>query len=266
MSKSMPHSPKTLIMKFGGSAVQTPECFSSLVKIIISKKKEYPQIVTVISAMGNMTDHLISLANRVSTKPPKREYDMLVSTGERISISLLAMALEAQGIKAVSFTGSQSGIITSCDHMNAEIINVKPGRILSSLENDQIAIVAGFQGVSEEREITTLGRGGSDTTAVALATALGAKIEFYKDVKGIFEKDPKHFPECRQFPTLTYAEALEIVNETGGQILHPRAIQLAEKNNLPLHLYGLHDIESPATIIRASSNGLKSPQYEKIGK
>src|ERR1700733_7657312 len=176
---SMPQHGKTLIMKFGGAAVKTPESFSCLADLIIKRSQNYPRIAIVVSAMDGMTDQLIALARLVHPSPPSREYDMLVSTGERVSISLLAMALFAKGREAVSFTGSQSGIITSNQHSEARIIDVRPSRLLPCLEKNKYVIVAGFQGVSKEKEITTLGRGGSDTTAVALGIALKAeKVEF----------------------------------------------------------------------------------------
>ena len=174
---------KTLVMKFGGAAVATPQHFSKIADIILQRLKEYNRIAVVVSAMGDTTNQLISLATQVNDTPPRREYDMLVSVGERISISLLAMALAAKKHSAVSFTGSQSGIITCSNHSEARIVDVKPHRLLPVLDSGSVVIVAGFQGVSKQGEITTLGRGGSDTSAVALAIALGAiKVEFYKDV------------------------------------------------------------------------------------
>lgn len=245
----MPQTSKTLIMKFGGASVQTPKHFSNIADIIIRRSLEYPRIVVVVSAMGGMTDHLISLANEVHPSPPRREYDMLVSAGERISISLLAMALAKKNKEAMSFTGSQSGIITSDDHTEAKIIDVKPSRLFASLEEGKIVIVAGFQGVSRQKEITTLGRGGSDTTAVALGIALEADVEFYKDVKGIYSSDPKKDPLAKYYQTLTHEEALKIVIESGGKVLHPRALTLASKNNLPLKIHSFEDQISVGTLV-----------------
>lgn len=246
----MPENHKTLIMKFGGASLSTPESFSQLADLIIEKKKEYPRIVSVVSAMGGMTDHLISLALKVNPSPPRREYDMLVSVGERISISLLAMALSAKGLQAVSFTGSQSGVLTTEEHSEARIVDVRPFRLLPYLEKGYIVIVAGFQGVSGCKEITTLGRGGSDTSAVALAVALRAeKVEFYKDVGGIFSDDPDFMPNASVFLKLTYEEALEIVEKTGGKVLHPRALRLAQRNALPLHVRSFLDLEGEGTLI-----------------
>lgn len=259
----MPQSGKTLIMKFGGAAVATPESFSPIADLIIKRSQTYPKIAIVLSAMGGMTDHLIALAYKVHPKPPTREYDMLVSAGERISTALLAMALAAKGREAVSFTGSQSGIMTSSQHTEARIIDVRPYRLLPYLEAQKFVIVAGFQGVSKEKEITTLGRGGSDTTAVALGVALRAdKVEFYKDVGGIFHNDPKIAADAPLYTSLSYTEAFEVVSRTGGRILHPRAITLAQKNTLPLHIRSFLDMEGEGTLIRTESDILQEPRYE----
>jgi len=221
-------------MKFGGASVATPDHFSQIADIILKRKQENQRIVTVVSAMGDTTNQLIDLAKKVHPDPPRREYDMLVTVGERISISLLAMALARKDQEAVSFTGSQSGIITSTDHSEAKIINVKPHRILKSLDCFKVVVVAGFQGVSTAGEITTFGRGGSDTTAVALGIALNAEsVEFYKDVDGIYESDPKKNPGPKLYSELTYDEALEIIHREPG-VLHKRCLELARRNNLPL--------------------------------
>ncbi len=224
----------TLIMKFGGASVATPEQFSSIADLIIEKRKSFPRVVVVVSAMGQTTNQLIELARKVHPNPPQREYDMLISAGERISMSLLAMALCRKGIDAISFTGSQSGILTCGNHSNAQIMDVRPCRLHDCLSHGQVAIVAGFQGISPQKEITTLGRGGSDTTAVALGVALNAdRVEFYKDVKGIFDYDPKLCKDATLLTSLSYKSALKIVNN-GAKVLHARAIQLAQKNGLPL--------------------------------
>lgn len=238
---------KTLVMKFGGAAVASPEQFSRIADIIVERKKIYPHIVVVVSAMANTTDQLIDLAKKVHPEPPRREYDMLVSVGERISISLLAMALALKNQEAISFTGSQSGIITSDEHSEAKIIEVKPHRLLPHLEQGKIVIVAGFQGVSRKGEITTLGRGGSDTTAVALGVALKCDIvEFFKDVNGIFDEDPKKNPQARFFPYLSHADALAI-SAQGAKVLHARSIDLAQKNTLSLHVLPFASWSSPDT-------------------
>lgn len=227
---------KTLIMKFGGASLRQPELFSEISDLILLRHREYPRIVVVVSAMGDTTDQLLSLAKRVHPAPPTRELDMLISTGERMSMALLAMALELKGKEAVSFTGSQSGIITSCEHSEARIFDVRPYRIQQQLDKGKIVIVAGFQGISVEGEITTLGRGGSDTSAVALGIALGAeKVEFYKDVLGIYTADPKKEEEAQRLPTLSYEDALHILRQ-GAKVLHVRSVELAARNRLPLHV------------------------------
>lgn len=235
---------KTVVLKFGGAAVATPEGFAIISDIILARQREYPQTVIVVSAMGNTTDQLEALARQVNPNPPRREYDMLVTVGERISISLLAMALAAKGCEAISFTGSQSGIITCARHSNAQIVDVRPHRLLPHLAKGKVTIVAGFQGVSREGEITTLGRGGSDTTAVALGIALKAeRVEFYKDVAGIYENDPKGNADAKLLPQLDYDTALTIVQKAGHQILHPRCIKLAARNTLPLFVRSFREFE-----------------------
>ena len=227
---------KTLVMKFGGASVRVPQQFSQVAEIIIRRREVYPRIVVVVSAMGDTTNQLLELAKTVHPSPPRRELDMLISVGERISISLLAMALALKGKEAISFTGSQSGILTSLDHSEARIVDVRPHRIIRSLDAGKIVIVAGFQGVSSQGEITTLGRGGSDTSAVALGVALKAeRVEFYKDVEGIYSSDPKKDSEATHFPQLTYDQALDIVRG-GAKVLHVRAVELAKRNDLPLQV------------------------------
>lgn len=238
-------------MKFGGAAVATPEHFARIAEIIRKRRSEYARVVIVVSAMGDTTDQLIELAKKVNPDPPRREYDMLITVGERISISLLAMALAKQGQEAVSFTGSQSGIITTSHHSNARIVNVKPHRIISNIELGKVVIVAGFQGVSADGEITTLGRGGSDTSAVAMGVALGAEIvEFYKDVPGIYAENPKVNPKAKRLTQMTYDEVMEIVSK-GAEVLHDRCVELAKKNALPISVrsFRVEDESEPGTMI-----------------
>lgn len=226
----------TLVMKFGGKSLKTPKHIDRVVEIIISKLEAYSHITVVTSAMGNMTDKLIKLAYQVSPNPSLRELDMLVSVGERISMSLLAMALQKKGIQAISLTGSQSGIHTCGKHSNARIIHVNPMRIKDHQKEVKVVIVAGFQGVSLKKEITTLGRGGSDTSAVAMGLALKAKkVEFYKDVAGVHRQDPKKGKKTQIYTTLSYEAALNLA-ESGHFVLHQRAIVLALKNKMPLHV------------------------------
>lgn len=224
-----------LVLKFGGAAVASPEKFSTIAELIVARSIEAAQIIVVVSAMGDTTDELLALARTVHPSPPKREQDMLISVGERISMALLAMALDLKGKQAVSLTGSQAGIITTADHSEAKIVDVRPHRVVRALEQGKVAIVAGFQGVSQDGEITTLGRGGSDTTAVALAIALKAeRVEFYKDVPGIFNDDPKKNRGAYLFHQLGYAEALKITQQ--GGVLQSRCVDLAAKNELPLQV------------------------------
>lgn len=259
---------KTLVMKFGGAAVATIDHFPAIAEIIISRLQHYSRLIVVVSAMGKTTDELIALAHQVHPHPPQREYDMLISVGERISMSLLAMALLHKRHEAMSFTGSQSGIITSNHHANAQIIDVRPHRLDACLEQSKIAIVAGFQGVSLDKEITTLGRGGSDTTAVALATAYGASVEFYKDVPGVFDSDPKQVMDAFQHPHLTYQAAMDIVSK-GAKILHSRAIALAQANAIQLHVKSFkqeHQRHSGTLIYDPGCTPPASPIYEGVVK
>jgi aspartate kinase len=253
-------------MKFGGASVATPDHFGHIADIIIERSKQFQNVVVVVSAMGDTTNNLIELAYKVNPDPPRREYDMLVTVGERISIALLAMALAKKGVEAVSFTGSQSGIITCNKHSDARIVNIKPHRITKELDLGKIVIVAGFQGVSEKGEITTLGRGGSDTTAVALACALNASfVQFLKDVPGVFNEDPKKNPEAEIQHELSYSSALKIVLN-GAKILHSRCIILAQKNNVKLHVCSFLDNgEKIGTLIHElGKEQLEKPIYEEF--
>ena len=253
---------KTLILKFGGASVATPDHFSKIADIILSRVRDNNRIVVVVSAMGDTTNQLINLAKKVHPEPPQREYDMLISVGERISMSLLAMALIAKNQEAISFTGSQSGIITCSQHGEAKIIDVRPHRLVPCLEAGKVVIVAGFQGVSKLGEITTLGRGGSDTTAVALGAALGAeKVEFFKDVPGIFAEDPKKNPHANFHPQLTYESALHIVRQ-GAKVLHARCIELAYKNGIPLHVRSFNEMSEGTLIGEREQPRQQQPMYE----
>jgi aspartate kinase len=263
MKKSL-QEPRTLVMKFGGASLSHVSQFDTVASLILKKREEFAHVVIVVSAMGETTNSFIELAKSVNSSPPQRELDMLLSAGERISMSLLAMAIAKKGDEAVSFTGSQSGIITSSEHSEAKIIEIKPHRILNSLEQNKIVIVAGFQGVSRSGEITTLGRGGSDTTAVALAVALRAeKVEFYKDVPGFFSEDPKVNAEASHLPTLSYDEAIEIVAK-GAKILHQRSLALAKLNQVPLHILSFKENHQKfsGTVINKSATLAACPMYE----
>ena len=250
-----------LIMKFGGASVAAPESFLKIAEIIIEQADAHEAVVVVVSAMGNATDQLFKLAYQVNQDPPRRELDMLVSAGERISIALLAMALAAKGREAVSFTGSQSGIITDDVHSEARIIDVRPHRIANVLKLGKIAIVAGFQGVSRSGEITTLGRGGSDTTAVALAIALNSpSVVFYKDVPGIFDADPKQNPHARLIPKISYEQAYALALQ-GAKVLQGRSIALAEKNGIVLSIRSFDRHRDTGTIVGEEGCGNLSEEF-----
>ncbi len=226
-----------IVQKFGGSSVADAEGMKRVAARIVATKKAGNQVVVVVSAMGDTTDELIDLANQVSPIPPGRELDMLLTAGERISMALLAMAINNLGFEAQSFTGSQAGVITDSVHGKARIIDVTPGRIREAIDSGSIAIVAGFQGISQDtKDITTLGRGGSDTTAVALAAALDADVcEIYTDVDGIFSADPRTIPAARKLSTVTYEEMLELA-AAGAKVLHLRCVEYARRFNLPIHV------------------------------
>ena len=226
-----------IVQKFGGSSVADAEGMKRVAARIVATKKAGHQVVVVVSAMGDTTDELIDLANAVTPIPQGRELDMLLTAGERISMALLAMAINNLGFEALSFTGSQAGVITDSVHGKARIIDVTPGRIREAIDSGAIAIVAGFQGISQDtKDITTLGRGGSDTTAVAPAAALDADVcEIYTDVDGVFSADPRVVPEARKLKTVTYEEMLELA-AAGAKVLHLRCVEYARRFNLPIHV------------------------------
>lgn len=226
-----------IVQKFGGSSVADAESIKRVAARIAASKRSGQQVVVVVSAMGDTTDELIDLANQISPMPNGRELDMLLTAGERISMALLAMAISNLGLEARSFTGSQAGIITTSTHGRARVIDVTPGRIQEALAEGAIAIVAGFQGVAQDtKDITTLGRGGSDTTAVALAAALDADVcEIYTDVDGVFSADPRIVPTARKLKSVTYEEMLELA-ASGAKVLHLRCVEYARRFNLPIHV------------------------------
>jgi aspartate kinase len=226
-----------VVQKYGGSSVADASCIKRVAQRIVDTKKAGHDVVVVVSAMGDTTDDLIDLAQQVSPEPAPRELDMLLTAGERISMAVLAMAIHDLGVDARSFTGSQAGVITDASHGRARIIDVTPGRIRDALESGAVAIVAGFQGVSQDsKDITTLGRGGSDTTAVALAAALDAEVcEIYTDVDGVFSADPRIVPNARRLDRITYAEMLEMA-ASGAKVLHLRCVEYARRFELPIHV------------------------------
>jgi aspartate kinase len=226
-----------VVQKYGGSSVADAEGIKRVAKRIVDAKKSGHQVVVVVSAMGDTTDELIELAEQVSPMPTGREFDMLLTAGERISMALLAMAIKNLGHEAQSFTGSQAGVITDSVHNKARIIDVTPGRIRTALDQGNIAIVAGFQGVSQDsKDITTLGRGGSDTTAVALAAALDAEVcEIYTDVDGVFTADPRVVKKARKIDWISSEDMLELAS-SGSKVLLHRCVEYARRYNIPIHV------------------------------
>ena len=226
-----------IVQKYGGSSVADAEGMKRVANRIVAAKRDGNQVVVVVSAMGDTTDELIDLAEQITPIPQGRELDMLLTAGERISMALLAMAINNLGHEALSFTGSQAGVIKTSAHGRARIIDVTPGSIKEALDSGAIAIVAGFQGISQDtKDVTTLGRGGSDTTAVALAAALDADVcEIYTDVDGVFSADPRVVPTARKLKTVTYEEMLELA-ASGAKVLHLRCVEYARRYNLPIHV------------------------------
>lgn len=226
-----------VVQKYGGSSLADAESIKRVARRIADTKRVGNDVVVAVSAMGDTTDDLLDLAGQVSPLPPARELDMLMTSGERIAMALVAMAISDLGYTARSFTGSQAGVITDTTHGKAKIIDVTPGRITKALADGHIVIVAGFQGVSREtKEITTLGRGGSDTTAVALAAALGADVcEIYTDVDGVFTADPRIVPAARKLDRITNEEMLELA-ASGSKVLHLRSVEYARRFGIPIHV------------------------------
>jgi aspartate kinase len=226
-----------IVQKYGGSSVADANGIKRVAQRIVTTRKSGDSVVVVVSAMGDTTDELVDLANQVTPLPPGRELDMLLTAGERISMALLAMAIANLGLVGRSFTGSQAGVITDSAHGKARIIDVTPGRIQGALDEGAIPIVAGFQGVSQNgKDITTLGRGGSDTTAVALAAALGADVcEIYTDVDGVFTADPRIVPGARRIPRISYEEMLEMA-ACGAKVLMLRCVEYARRYGIPIHV------------------------------
>ncbi|HEX5032715.1 MAG TPA: aspartate kinase [Candidatus Eisenbacteria bacterium] len=233
-----------LVQKYGGTSVGSPERIQKVADRIVKTRRAGTDLVVVVSAMGDTTDDLLDLAAKVSDRAHPREMDMLLTAGERISMALVSMAVNDRGQEAVSFTGSQSGIVTDTSHTRAKILEVKGDRIREELARGRVVIVAGFQGVSKDREVTTLGRGGSDTTAVALAAALRAEsCEIYTDVDGVYTADPRVVPDARKLDQLSYDEMLELAS-LGAKVLHHRSVEIARRFRVPLHVRSsFHDGE-----------------------
>ncbi len=249
-----------VVQKYGGSSVATAERIKRVAERIVATRKAGNDVVVVVSAMGDTTDELMDLAQQVAPVPPARELDMLLTSGERISNALVAMAIHSLGAEARSFTGSQAGVITDSTHGRARIIDVTPGRIRAALDDGAIALVAGFQGVSQDtKDITTLGRGGSDTTAVALAAALDADVcEIYTDVDGVFSADPRIVSDATKLDTITYEEMLEMA-AAGAKVLMLRCVEYARRYHVPVHVRSSYT-DKPGTIVTGSMEDLTVEQ------
>ena len=249
-----------VVQKYGGSSVATAERIKRVAERIVATRKAGHEVVVVVSAMGDTTDELMDLAQQVAPVPPARELDMLLTSGERISNALVAMAISSLGAEARSFTGSQAGVITDSTHGKARIIDVTPGRIRAALDAGAIALVAGFQGVSQDtKDITTLGRGGSDTTAVALAAALDADVcEIYTDVDGVFSADPRIVPDAAKLDTITYEEMLEMA-AAGAKVLMLRCVEYARRYHVPVHVRSSYS-DKAGTIVTGSMEDLTVEQ------
>ena len=239
---------KLIVQKFGGSSVANVERIQNVARRVVSYRKKGHNLVVVVSALGDTTDELIDLANKINTDASEREMDMLLSTGEQISVALLAMAIHKLGYEAISFTGAQVGIITDKSHTRARIIKINADRIKEAINKGNIVIVAGFQGVTLEQDITTLGRGGSDLTAVALAKELKAdECEIYTDVEGIYTTDPRIEPKARKIDAITYDEMLEMAS-LGAQVMQARSIEVAKKFDVMIHVRSSFS-DKPGTLI-----------------
>ena len=248
-----------LVQKFGGTSVADPDRIKAVADRIVRSRSEGNDVVVVVSAMGKTTDDLERLAHEVSSDPSAREMDMLLTSGERISIALLCMAIIDQGEAAQSFTGSQAGIVTDTAHRKAKILEIRADRIQEAIAAGNVCVVAGFQGMSTERNITTLGRGGSDTTAVALAAALDADVcEIYTDVSGIYTADPRIVPDARRLDRVSYDEMLEMA-ATGGRVLALRSVEFARNYNVPVHVRSSFSYEPGTWVTDSEESTMEDP-------
>ena len=249
----------TVVMKFGGTSVADAERIKRAARRIVGQREAGKRVVAVLSARGKTTDELIAMAEEVSPQPDRREMDMLLSTGERISCALCAMAINDLGHHAISLTGSQAGIVTDTSHTKARILDVRADRIREALEEDRIVLVAGFQGVSStSRDVTTLGRGGSDTTAVALAAAIGAEIcEIYTDVAGVFSADPRLVPAARKLPMVSFEEMLEMA-ASGAKVVQLRAVEYARTHGVRIHVRSSFE-DGPGTVVVGEDETMEHP-------
>jgi aspartate kinase len=251
--------PDTVVMKFGGTSVADAERIQRAAGRIVERAKEGNQVVAVLSARGKHTDELVALAHEVSPRPHPREMDMLLSTGERVTCALAAMVINDLGFDAISLTGSQAGIVTDSGHTKAKIIEIRADRIRKALDSGKIVLVAGFQGVSESSlDVTTLGRGGSDTTAVALAAALGAEVcEIFTDVAGVFSADPRIVPDARKLPVLTFEEMLEM-SASGAGVLQLRSVEYARNHGVTIHCRSSFE-DGPGTVVQDEEMTMERP-------
>ena len=250
--------PSTIVMKFGGTSVADAERLKRAAQRIVAKREQGHQVVAVLSARGKETDRLIADAFEISSTPDPREMDMLLSTGERQSCALCAMAINDLGHRAISLTGSQAGIVTDTSHTKARILEVRADRIREGLAEDRIVLVAGFQGVSTARDVTTLGRGGSDTTAVALAAALGADVcEIYTDVEGVYTADPRIVPTARKLSRVSFDEMLEMA-ATGGRVLALRSVEFARNHRVKVHVRSSFD-DGGGTFVVSEQETMEHP-------
>ncbi|MEA2214019.1 MAG: aspartate kinase [Solirubrobacteraceae bacterium] len=249
---------ETVVMKFGGTSVADAERIKRAARRIVAQRESGKRVVAVLSARGKTTDELIAMAEEVSPYPDRREMDMLLSTGERISCALCAMAINDLGHRAISLTGSQAGIVTDTSHTKARILDVRANRIAEALDEDLIVLVAGFQGVSTSRDVTTLGRGGSDTTAVAVAAALNAEVcEIYTDVAGVFSADPRIVPNARKLPQVSFEEMLEMA-ASGAKVLQLRSVEYARTHGVRIHCRSSFD-PSPGTFVLGEDETMEHP-------
>jgi aspartate kinase len=248
----------TIVMKFGGTSVADADKIKRAARRIVAQREAGRRVIAVLSARGKTTDELIAMAEEVSPHPDPREMDMLLSTGERISCALCAMAINDLGHRAISLTGSQAGIVTDTSHTKARILDVRADRIREALDEDLIVLVAGFQGVSTSRDVTTLGRGGSDTTAVALAAAVGAEVcEIYTDVAGVFSADPRIVPDARKLPVVSFEEMLEMA-ASGAKVLQLRSVEYARTHGVRIHCRASYD-ESTGTFVIGEDETMEHP-------
>lgn len=245
---------KVIVQKFGGTSVADTEKIKRVAHNVIREKKNGNDVVVVVSAMGHTTDYLVKMAKAINPNPSGREMDMLLSTGEGVSIALLAMAIEAAGYDAVSFNAMQIGIFTENVHSKARIVDIKTDKLKKNLAEGKIIVVAGFQGVTENGEITTLGRGGSDTSAVALAAALNAeRCDIYTDVEGVYTTDPRIVPNASRLDEISYEEMLELAH-AGANVLHPRSVETAKQFNVPMRVRSSFNVENEGTLILGVDN------------